>query len=191
MERVLVAAVVVAALVSGCARPTDPSADGPSASATAPSASVTPTRTTAEVPPLHPSVDGYPAAHIGLRDPDGRLVEGVAVRVAATAAHRAHGLMEVRRLPEGSGMLFVFPDVRDGGFWMKNTLVPLSIAFADADGAVLAILEMVPCTTPQCEVYTPGVEYTYAFEVPAGWFDEVGLSIGWQLDVPAGISATE
>ena len=143
------------------------------------------------MPPLHPSVDGYPAATIAVRDPEGREVTAVAVRVAATSGDRAHGLMEVPHLPDGTGMLFVFPEQRSGGFWMKNTLVPVDIAFADGDGRIRAVLQMVPCETETCDVYDPEVEYTYALEVPAGWFEEVGVSRGWRLEIPPGTVASD
>ena len=185
MHRAVVAVVVSAAVLAGCDRPGAPEAT-PSTRHAAPTA---PHTTTAEVPPLHPSVDGYPAATVGLRDRQGREVATVAVRVAATPDHRVHGLMEVPDLPDGTGMLFVFPAQRSGGFWMKNTLVPLDIAFADGDGRILAVLQMVPCQTETCEVYDPEVEYTYALEVPAGWFEEVGVTTEWRLDVPPGTAA--
>lgn len=88
-------------------------------------------------------------------------------------------------LPARGGMLFVFPDDTDGGFWMKDTLIPLSIAFADADGTILAILDMEPCRAEPCERYRPGVAYRYALEVNQGLFDEVGAEQGWRLELPA------
>ncbi len=103
------------------------------------------------------------------------------VYVADTPAERARGLMGVSDLPDGSGMLFVFEEPSAGGFWMKNTLIPLEIAFLNESGRVLAVLDMQPCEADPCEVYTPGVTYTAAVEVEQGWFSELGLREGDHL----------
>lgn len=128
-------------------------------------------------PMLHPSVDGYPAAVLGITGADGTTAT-VQVRVADTAERKSHGLMEVPDLPDGTGMLFVYPQDHQGSFWMKNTLVPLDIAFISADGEILQILTMQPCQADPCPHYTPDVVYRDALEVPAGWFDRVGLDAG-------------
>jgi uncharacterized protein len=138
-----------------------------------------------DVPALHPSVDGYPEAWVIIRGPAAGPVT-LAVKVADTPERRRHGLMEVPELPAGTGMLFAFEDERTGGFWMKDTLVPLDIAFAAADGTILAILPMDPCEQDPCEVYDAGVSYRSALEVPQGWFDEVGVEVGHGLTVHAG-----
>lgn len=128
----------------------------------------------ATVPPLHPSVDAYPEALVDLAD--GQVT--LAVKLADTPERREHGLMEVEDLPAGTGMLFVFEGERTGGFWMKNTLVPLDIAYADADGEIVSILSMEPCAADPCAVYDPGTAYQLALEVPQGWFAEVGVDEG-------------
>src|SRR4029450_8642685 len=66
------------------------------------------------------------------------------VEVAATPAARARGLMFRKELPEDRGMLFVFPDERVLDFWMRNTEIPLSIAFAEASGRIVRIADMEP-----------------------------------------------
>lgn len=132
------------------------------------------------VPPLHPSVDDYPEALVAMTGDD--VDVEVAVKLADTAARREHGLMEVEDLPNGTGMLFVFDGERTGGFWMKNTLVPLDIAYADVDGAIVSIMSMEPCVADPCEVYDPGTAYQRALEVPQGWFAEVGVEVGDTLD---------
>jgi uncharacterized membrane protein (UPF0127 family) len=129
------------------------------------------------VPPLHPSVDDYPEALVTLAD---RVT--IPVKVADDVERREHGLMEVEDLPPGTGMLFVFDGERTGGFWMKNTLVPLDIAYADADGEIVSILAMEPCVADPCEVYDPGAAYQRALEVPQGWFAEVGVEVGDLLE---------
>lgn len=135
------------------------------------------------VPPLHPSIDGYPETVVTMAGPDD-ATQRVAVKVADTPERRQHGLMEVEELPDGTGMLFVFGEDRTGAFWMKDTLVPLSIAFVGADGELLAILDMEPCEADPCERYDPDVAYRYALEVPQGWFAEVGIDDSWRLERP-------
>jgi uncharacterized protein len=134
------------------------------------------------VPALHPEVDDWDAATVTLVTPDGTQAE-VAVRVARTPTQRQRGLMRVPEVPEGAGMLFVFEQEGEGGFWMKDTLVPLDIAFAGRDGTVHAILTMEPCTEEPCATYDPGVAYDRALEVPAGWFRSEGIGVGARLEV--------
>lgn len=135
------------------------------------------------VPALHPSVDGYPETVVTLSGPDDAR-EYVAVKLADTPERRRHGLMEVEELPPGTGMLFVFGEDHEGAFWMKDTLVPLDIAFIGSDGTVLAILQMEPCDEEPCTLYDPEVSYRYALEVPLGWFAEVGVDESWTLERP-------
>jgi uncharacterized membrane protein (UPF0127 family) len=86
--------------------------------------------------------------------------------------------MERQRLAAGTGMVFLFPaDVREG-FWMKDTLVPLSIAFVAADGTVVGIREMAPCRADPCPSYEPAGAYRYAVELPAGAFRDAGVARG-------------
>jgi uncharacterized protein len=75
-------------------------------------------------------------------------------------------------------MLFVFSEKTYGGFWMKNTLIPLSIAFLDSDGKILKILDMEPCNVDICPNYDPGIYYHYAIEVNLGWFERDKLKKG-------------
>jgi len=95
-------------------------------------------------------------------------LDGVPFRpeLALTSATRSVGLMNRRRAP-ADGMLFVFPDDTRGGFWMKNTLVPLTIAFFDAQGRRVRKLSMLPCRQESCPIYNPGRRYRYALELRA------------------------
>lgn len=86
--------------------------------------------------------------------------------LALTQDQRAVGLMKRRRAPK-DGMLFVFPRDTTGGFWMKNTLVPLTIAFFNADGKRVRKLSMTPCKADPCRVYYPGRRYRFALELRA------------------------
>jgi uncharacterized membrane protein (UPF0127 family) len=105
------------------------------------------------------------------------------VEVAETAEARREGLMHRESLPERSGMLFLYEAPANGGFWMKNTLIPLSIAFLDADGKVVRILDMEPCEADPCRVYHPGVVYRAALEVNRGAFEEWGVAVGDRVTI--------
>ena len=127
------------------------------------------------------------AAVLGACGGDGRSVatidtgEGqvrVDVELAETAEERRQGLSGRETLAADAGMLFLYSDEHRGGFWMKDTLIPLSIAFLDDGGAVLAILDMEPCTGDPCPTYDPGVGYWSALEVNRGAFSEWGVEPG-------------
>ena len=111
---------------------------------------------------------------------DGGAVE-VAVEIADSDAERQTGLMDREALPDDAGMLFVFEGDVEFGFWMKNTLIPLSIAFADAEGEIVRILDMEPCEADPCPVYDPEATYRMALEVNQGAFDEWGVAEGDRL----------
>jgi uncharacterized membrane protein (UPF0127 family) len=98
------------------------------------------------------------------------------IEVAATAPARACGLSMRDSLPRDHGMLFVFPDEQVREFWMKNTLIPLSIAFLDADGRVLEIHEMDPREPERRRKSSAPVRY--ALEVNLGWFRSKGIQPG-------------
>jgi uncharacterized membrane protein (UPF0127 family) len=66
---------------------------------------------------------------------------------------------------------------------MKNTLIPLSIAFYDVDGTILRILDMEPCRSDPCRVYDPGVRYAGALEVNQGAFERWGVREGDRLEL--------
>lgn len=87
--------------------------------------------------------------------------------LATTPDERARGLMNRRKAPR-DGMLFVFPRDTTGAFWMKNTLVPLTIAFFDASGKRVRKLSMTPCRRDPCPLYEPRRRYRFALELPAG-----------------------
>jgi hypothetical protein len=86
--------------------------------------------------------------------------------LALSEAARSRGLMGRTRAP-ADGMLFVFPRTTNGGFWMKDTLVPLTIVFFDSSGARVRRLAMTPCRRDPCPVYVPGRPYRFALELRA------------------------
>ncbi len=107
----------------------------------------------------------------------------VNLEVAENDVQHQFGLMHRDFLPEDCGMIFLFFEERTGGFWMKNTLIPLSIAFFDEEGQILSILDMEPCEKDPCKLYTPGVSYNGALEVNQGMFDEWGVETGDEITV--------
>lgn len=108
----------------------------------------------------------------------GRDTVQVDVEIAETYEAKIRGLMDRRSLPPEAGMVFLAADRTDSGFWMKDTLIPLSIAFWDEDGRILTMLDMDPCPELPCPSYPPGVEWTHALEVNQGFFVEHGVELG-------------
>lgn len=100
------------------------------------------------------------------------------LEIADSPAERAFGLMHRRSLDDRAGMMFLFEASSTGGFYMKDTLIPLSIAFMDGRGAILRILDMDPCIEEPCKVYYPNVAYKRALEVKQGAFEGWGVTEG-------------
>jgi hypothetical protein len=109
----------------------------------------------------------------------------VLAEVAATAEERAEGLMYREEVPDGTGMLFVFPDVAVRGFWMANTYVALDIAYMDPSFNVVDVLQMQPLVT---ETYDSRAPFMYALEVRQGWLTENGIGIGSRAQVVFGVT---
>ena len=107
------------------------------------------------------------------------------VELARTPAQHALVLMNRRSLAPRSGMVFEFTRPTTSAFWMKNTLIPLDIAFYDGRGRILRILTMKPCLTAACPVYDPGVTYRGALEVNAGALRRWGVARGDRIVVRA------
>jgi uncharacterized protein len=98
--------------------------------------------------------------------------------VADSDDERALGLMGRTSLPPSGGMVFVFDGPTDASFWMKDTPIPLSIAFWGHDDRIIAIMEMPPCERDPCPTFRPGQSYTDALEMRRGWFTRHGIEIG-------------
>lgn len=107
----------------------------------------------------------------------------VRVEVADTDAERERGLMGRQELASDSGMAFVFPGETTASFWMKDTLIPLSISFYDDAGRIVRILDMQPCHADPCPIYDPHVVYRGALEVNEGAFRRWGVQVGDRLRV--------
>lgn len=102
----------------------------------------------------------------------------LAVEVASDDPSRRLGLMNRESLPENRGMLFIFRNAVEQSFWMKNTLIPLSIAFISDDGEILQIEHM----KPKDETSTLSKHRVrYALEVNKGWFERHGIEPGARI----------
>lgn len=99
----------------------------------------------------------------------------LSVELACTAAEQQQGLMHRKSLPENQGMLFVFEQERTLSFWMKNTLIPLSIAYIDKQGTIVDIQDMQPLDLSTHPSSKPA---QYALEVNQGWFKQHGIQAG-------------
>ncbi len=97
---------------------------------------------------------------------------------ARTEEERAVGLSGLTTLAPNAGMIFVYDEPTAGFFWMKDTSIPLSIAFVDDAGRVMSIQDMEPCPTEPCTHYGPGTAFAAAIEMNQGWFQEHGVHVG-------------
>jgi uncharacterized protein len=132
----------------------------------------------------------------------------LAVEVADDGNEMQCGLMHRTSLPDDQGMIFIYGEDSSGGFWMRNTLIPLSIAYVAADGRIVDILDMRPVPEPKMTpfrmpdgtevnvkdgdrppdgatwvTYPPRGPYRYAIEANQGWFGRHGIAVGDRADV--------
>ena len=156
-------AVVMLAVLTAC------SDDGPSPAASA---------TTSPPAPSPSPREGFAVVVFDTEPGNVRLN----VEVADTAEERRTGLMFRESLPENAGMLFVFEQDTQQGFWMKDTTIPLSIAFIDAaSGTVIDIQDMQPL---DLTLHSPPSPYRYAVEANQGWFAQNGVAAGTMASIP-------
>jgi hypothetical protein len=107
----------------------------------------------------------------------------VQVEVADDMDEMQMGLMGRTALAEDAGMLFVYPKERELSFWMKDTLIPLSIAFMDAEGRIVDIQDM-KALDDKPPHYMSAEPARYALEVNEGFFDERGVEVGDRARLP-------
>ena len=105
----------------------------------------------------------------------------IAVEIANTPEQRAIGMMYRKKLGPDEGMLFIFERDENLSFYMKNTHVPLSIAFIRSDGIISNIATMEPRTLTPHHSRTPS---RYALEMPQGWFTKHGFKAGTKVGIP-------
>jgi uncharacterized protein len=103
------------------------------------------------------------------------------VEIADSPDEQQVGLMNRTELGANAGMVFVHNTPVESSFWMKNTLIPLSLAVWGKGGKIAAILDMEPCEADPCQIYAPGVPWVGAVEVNQGFFDEHGVRVGDQV----------
>jgi uncharacterized membrane protein (UPF0127 family) len=128
--------------------------------------------------------EGFTSVTLVVTRSDG-TVEEFCVWLADTPALRQQGLMGVTdpTLGGAGAMVFAFEDDTAGSFWMKDTLLPLSIAFYDAGGAFLDSFAMQPCEAEPCLHHPTPSDFVYAIEVPEGGLEPLGLIPGSTLSV--------
>lgn len=110
---------------------------------------------------------------------DGSTVT-VNAEMAVTSEEREHGFMERTKIPEGTGMIFIFEKDDVLRFWMKNTPTPLSIAYIDRNGVIRDIFDMKPFSLEGIE---STVSVRYALEVPQGWYYKNGIKPGDKISL--------
>jgi hypothetical protein len=108
-------------------------------------------------------------------------IHNIQAEVAQTPDERATGLMFRRTMPANDGMLFAFEEAGTQCFWMKNTLLPLSVAFVADDGTIVNIDDMQPQTLDSHCSTRP---VRYVLEMNKGWFSKRGIKAGMKLKGP-------
>lgn len=121
-----------------------------------------------------------PRGQVAVHDAYGG-VHPVAVEVADTQAARTRGMMWRNSVPDGTGMLFIFPSLDEHGFWMRNTLVPLDMLFLDASGQVVGVVAQAE---PRSDDHrTVGRPSLYVLEVAGGWAERRGVGAGARVEL--------
>lgn len=116
----------------------------------------------------------HTATHVALN----AGIHRIEAEVAADQPTRMQGLMHRRQMPANHGMLFVFPVADRHCMWMRNTLIPLSVAFLDADGKILNIEQMQAQTE---ENHCAAAPARFALEMNLGWFAGKGIRVGQRI----------
>ncbi len=106
----------------------------------------------------------------------------VTVELAVTIKEQSKGLMYRNKLAPDHGMLFIFPHSRHASFWMKNTRIPLSIAFIKEDGWIAQIEDMKP---QSLKTHISDVKVKYALEMEQGWFKKKKIKVGDFMEIPS------
>jgi hypothetical protein len=108
----------------------------------------------------------------------------IKVEVARTEREKERGLMFRERLGKDAGMIFVYGEEETLFFWMKNTPIPLSIAFIDKNGKIVDIQDMEPFSLRTRGSSSPA---KYALEMNQGWFKRNGIQVGDFVNLPPGL----
>lgn len=178
--------LVLAACASTAEAPTSSPAVTSSTDVPAPSAlsAADPTSSTDDSRGVVPVGFETTAARVVMSD---GTVCDLCVWLADTSDRRSRGLMFVSDLAPADAMAFLYPEPHRGTFWMKDTVLPLSIAFVAPDGTYIDAFDMEPCLVEACPSYRTPDDFLIAIEVPQGGLDELGLTPGSSfelLDLP-------
>jgi uncharacterized membrane protein (UPF0127 family) len=125
----------------------------------------------------HVFAQGQPQLHLPVVQLSAGM-HAIRAQVAVTPDQRATGLMFRREMPSNEGMLFVFEQPSQQCFWMKNTLLPLSIAFLADDGTIVNLADMQP---QSLDGHCSSKPVRYALEMNRGWFAQRGIKPGFKL----------
>lgn len=120
------------------------------------------------------SAKKLPVKTITITGADGSTIT-VEAELAIKPEERNFGFMERKKIPDGTGMLFIFESDQILSFWMKNTPHPLSIAYIDSKGVIKNIYDMTPFSLSSI---SSTVSVRYALEVPQGWFKKNNIQEG-------------
>lgn len=177
------------------ATPTTGSSSRPATATTpavgAPAPTPAPTTPAPAPPPPAPTVPsrrplaGFDEVAFRITAPGGRVTDGVAM-LADDGASRSQGLMEQTDLRGYDAMIFRFPGPSNGGFYMRNTRIPLSIAFFDVGGRFVSSADMEPCPDEieDCPTTFADGPYVHAIEVAKGDLPGLGIGPGSTLSFP-------
>ena len=166
---------VLLLLMAGCGgeESSAPEENGPVTTASAQTTAETTQSTTVAPAPDESST-------VAITSSDGTRTE-IQVEIADDRAEQQRGLMERTELGENAGMLFVFDREEPRSFWMRNTLIPLSIAYIASDGRIVDIQDMQPLDETSHPSAAPA---QYALEVNQGFFAERGIEVGNVVEIP-------
>jgi len=167
---VVVGLALVAGLAAGCSKSSQPKA----ASGPPPPDGAVPA----------PSVPGFDQVAFRVQSAFAVPTKKRCALYAYTTAQQDQGLMHRHDLAGYAGMIFKFAQPSTEQFYMKDTLIPLSIAWFDVSGLFVSATDMVPCPTANgCPLYPAAAPYTVAIEVPAGGLTQLGIGAGSTISV--------
>lgn len=156
---------LLAFIVRGATRPADPYLD----------------------PNARVAITGFDDITFRVTSPAGEVADWCAM-LAESEQQREQGLMNQTSLRGYDGMVFLFQEASTGGFWMKNTLIPLAVAYFDGEGRFINAQGMDPCPAEadSCPSYAADAPYVTAVEVPKGGLGALGIGPGSVISLPGG-----
>jgi uncharacterized membrane protein (UPF0127 family) len=184
MRRPVLLLVVLASLAA-CSGGGGAAAPPSGASTTTLAALETVPSTSPETGPPEPDAvtpEGFERVQATVTEPDGTVCE-LCLWLADDGDRRSQGLMSVTDLGAADGMAFVYQSPHSGNFWMKDTLLPLSIAFFGVDGTYLDAFDMEPCAEEPCDLYPTPDDFVVAIETTQGDLANLGIGAGSVLEL--------